>query len=406
MKRVLNAILISILGVSSVPPAFAAAGVTTPDMVPAKPARATLPMTFEQHRPYADLTLAGPDGQPVRARVWLDTGGGAIVLSAPLAQRLGLKPAGRGMRAEGMHLAMTSLPQVRAGDMPLHLDGARALIALGSGDTLQGTQAQAAFPVRVLRNYEVVLDYPQHRLTIAAPGTLRHHGRPVPAHFGAPGFIGVTLKVDGKPHGFLLDSGGQYCMITQDALARWLRRHPHWPHVKGAYGPADMMLGAIEADFRMVRIPRMQWGPFALRDVGSVSRPVGNYERMMSKLVGAPVIGSIGGNVLKDFRVDIDYPHRTLYLQRDARRRPVHVDMVGITLERRDGHYVVAGIAPGQDGLQPGDRLLRVGHLAADNATDARLMQALSGRPGARRRLVVERDGRQIAVQATVRHVF
>lgn len=362
----------------------------------------TVPLRFEQHRPYADMTLSGPDGHVVRALAYLDTGGGAIILAPGLARRLGLQPTGKAIEAQGSRLTPTNVPGLRLGHMRLHLQGATAFIA----SSFRGTDAQIAFPVRVLRRYEVVFDYPHGLLTVAAPDVLKHRGKPVAAHFGSTGFIGVTAHVDGKGYGFVLDTGGQYCMITRAVLSQWRHRHPHWAHVKGAFGPADMMLGKGEAKFEMQRIGHMRWGPFTLDDVGSVSRPKGSYESMMSNLVGAPVIGSLGGNVFKDFRIDIDYPHSKLYVGQVSRRRPEVLDMVGVTLERQDGHVVVDGLMPGQGGLKPGDRLLRIGSLDADTATNAQLIQALSGRPGATRQLLVERDGKRITVQATVRHVF
>lgn len=48
-------------------------------------------MQVELNRPYVDVTLAGPSGHPVTAHAYVDTGGGALLLSAGLAKQLGLK---------------------------------------------------------------------------------------------------------------------------------------------------------------------------------------------------------------------------------------------------------------------------------------------------------------------------
>lgn len=363
---------------------------------------ATVPVTLELNRPYTELRLAGPSGKKFRARFWLDTGGGAIILSGPLARRLGLKASGKAFSAEGQRLVATTLPSVRLAGMPLRLTGVNAYMVLGTRPTLEHTDAQGALPLRALRNYEVVLNYAADTFTVADPGTLKHEGAEIPAHFSRDGFIAVTAIVAGHRYGFLLDTGGQYCMVSRAVLAQWARAHPDWPRAAGAFGPADMMLGDGEARFRMLRLGALRLGRYSVQGVGVVSRPVGNYERMMSRLTGTPVIGSIGGNLLRSFRLDIDYPGGRVYLRRAISRKARTLDMVGITVEPAGAGYVVANVLPGEAGLRKGDRLIRVGGLRVSGMTPARLMAALSGPVGATRHLIVERHARQISVVATV----
>jgi hypothetical protein len=35
----------------------------------------------------------------------------------------------------------------------------------------------------------------------------------------------------------------------------------------------------------------------------------------MSRMMTAPIVGSLAGNVLKHFRLELDYPNQTLYLE-------------------------------------------------------------------------------------------
>ena len=44
------------------------------------------------------------------------------------------------------------------------------------------------------------------------------------------------------------------------------------------------------------------------------SQDTGTFEEMISSSMTAPVVGSLAGNVLKRFRVDLDYPNQKLYL--------------------------------------------------------------------------------------------
>ena len=365
----------------------------------------TVPLSFEQHRPYAKLTLIGPTGHAVRALFWLDTGGGAVILSGPLAARLGLKPMGKTFKAEGNVIVATQLPKISVGGLALQLKDANAFLVVGKKSTLEGTGAEGALPLRTLRSYQVVLDYPRARLSIAQHGALRPEGRQVAAHFSKLGFIAVTATVSGKPYGFLLDSGGQYCMVSQKVLADWEQQNPRWPRVTGAYDPANMMLGPMEASFSMLRIGTLQWGPFALKNVGSVSRPRASYEQM-SRLTGRVVVGSIGSSVLRHFRVDIDYPNDRLYLKRADIGGEAPLDMVGITLEPSGDGYVIAGVAREEQKLRKGDRLLSIAGTPIQGLTAAEIMGRLAGMPGTTRKLTIERDHKTLSVNAPVIRIY
>ena len=390
-------ILLTVLALAGLP---APAARSAPPQVDAGVGIQTLPIRLEQNRPYAKLTLTGPAGAAVKATFWLDTGGGAVILSGPLAKRLGLKPSGKSFKDEGTALAATDVPRISVGGRLLKLEGARAFMVINDKARLQGTAAEGAFPLRILRKYQVVIDYPRRELTIAEPGRLKPAGQPVAAHFGDPGFISITARVGDDSYGFLLDTGGQYCMVSAEVLAKWKSQHPDWRHIAGAYGPANMMLGPAEASFEMLRVGEIRLGEFTLHNVGAVSRPRGNYEKMMSRLTGRKVIGSIGGNLLRDFIVDIDYPNRRLYLDRDGSGSPHSLDMVGITLEPSGNGYVVAGVASGETVVRKGDRLLEIGGVPVRAFTTADLMNRLRGAPGDVRRLTIERQGKKLTVSA------
>ena len=77
------------------------------------------------------------------------------------------------------------------------------------------------------------------------------------------------------------------------------------------------------------------------------------------------------------------------------------LDIVGLTLRAEsDGSFTVAGVVsrdgrPLVPGVQPGDKLLRVDALDAANAPMGTVIDALRGKPGAVRILVLEREGKK-----------
>lgn len=370
------------------------------------PATITVPMQVELNRPYIDVTLTSPAGHSVTAHAYIDTGGGALLLSAGLAKQLALQATGKPERSQGETLAPTAMPALRIGGKPIDASGAPAYIAVDAADTLPHTDAQMMLPGRALRQHVVVFDYPAHTFTLADPAAFKPNGTAMQATFGG-GMPVVHASVAGQGYDFLLDAGGQYCMVSIAKLDAWAKRHPDWPRITGAYGPANMLFGKSEAQLSMLRIASLQWGPFRIDSVGAVSRGVGAYERFMSGVVGTPIIGSIGGNVLRHFKVTIDYPAGKIYLAGPARTRDAPLDMAGVMLEpAARGGYEVAAVASGVRGIAPGDRLLSVEGHAVTGLPFSRVMGLLSGTPGHKRSLVLERGESQSTIDATIQSVF
>ena len=89
--------------------------------------------------------------------------------------------------------------------------------------------------------------------------------------------------------------------------------HPDWPRHPGAYGEAKTLGGqTLETMF----VPAARWGTHPLTELGVVSQREGTFERYMSSMMAAPIVGSLAGNVLKGFRVELDYANEKLYLSK------------------------------------------------------------------------------------------
>jgi C-terminal processing protease CtpA/Prc len=84
------------------------------------------------------------------------------------------------------------------------------------------------------------------------------------------------------------------------------------------------------------------------------------------------------------------------------------LDIVGLTLRpESDGSFTVAGVVsragrPLVPDVLPGDKLLSVDALAAANAPMGAIVDALRGKPGAERLLVIERGGKRVTVRVPV----
>jgi hypothetical protein len=377
------------------------------------PQSVTVPLIVENNRPHIDLEFSRPDGSPRKARFILDTGGGGFLMAESLAHDIGLKPSGKETKAEGKRMAAASAPPIQVGGMPLNLEKARTFILLGQNCVLEGDPAEGMFPGHVLRRYHVVFDYPTGRFTLAQPGSVKPHGVRLAAPVGMPsGFPRIELKVGHETYGFLLDTGATYTMISQELLDRWSQLHPDWKRNTGAVGPANMLGGPVESKALMMRLPKLDWGPFQAKSVGAVSRPKGVFETYMSKMMRAPIVGALGGNVLSAFRIEIDYAAGAVYVEMTGAIEAHDLDTVGLTLEpRANGAYVVAGVSPTGDGellnsVRRGDKLIKVDRLEVRGASLAAVSAALRGKPGETRQLTLERDGKPFTVKATVNRIL
>jgi C-terminal processing protease CtpA/Prc len=90
-----------------------------------------------------------------------------------------------------------------------------------------------------------------------------------------------------------------------------------------------------------------------------------------------------------------------IYWERQIELDQHDLDQVGVTLEKRDTGYFVAGIAqkhgqPTVDAVRVGDRLVQVDDFQVSDATRGAIFAALHGKPGSVRTLVVERDGKRL----------
>ncbi len=369
-------------------------------------------MSLEENRIFIELELRGPSGRTLRARATIDTGGGGFLVTEKVANELGLARAGEALREGGKELVPIAAPGIVLGGMELSLGHALPMRVTGAAEVMPGSGAQVFLPARVLMQYDVVFDYPARTFSVARPGEGEFRGVriPSPAH-AETGFPRIEAVVDGKPHGFLLDTGASYTMVSQALVEAWSQQHRDWPTLTGAVLEANM-LGKKDADLHLLRVPSMEIGGMAVRAVGVVSRPEGVFERWMSENMTAPIVGSIAGNMLRDFCVGIDYAHGATYLEQHAGPHDGDLDSPGLVLAFEDGGELdVAGLARTGSGeippaVHPRDRLLAVDGLSVTGATRGKVFDALRGKPGQSRNLRIERDGRTMSLDAPIRHLL
>lgn len=373
---------------------------------------ATVPMDVRNNRVFVLLRITGPQGRSRKAVFWLDTGGDTLVISGQLAHQLGLRQIGKPVEGMGATLAhLDTQPQLFIRGMKINLAGVRVDVSLPESQrtAFPGVASEGFLPATVLRHYDVVFDYPAHRFTISQPGKIVHKGKPLPV-FVSPstGFVRLTATVAGRPYGFMLDTGAAYTGVSRTLMDQWAAQHPQWPHSVGAVGAANMVGKKFDVENALIRAPTLTIGSYLLRSVGMVSRPPGVYERLVSGEMGSPVVGAIAGNVLRHFRVEVDYPAGIAYFESHGSDDATDLNCLGIVVQvKANDTVLVSGVAkrdgrPEVPDVKAGDMLLQVDDHKLGGVSLAEVLEYLSGSPGEVKRLKVERGKNQLTVSATV----
>ncbi len=256
-------------------------------------------------------------GSPLR--LLLDSGGGGPLIFAKVAARVA--PAGKLAWACGAAL-------------PFVTRFAVAPDAMRAGDPIVGNAIDGILGGTWFDGHVWTWDYGAGTLVLRAPGDDPYVA---PAHAVAlgfqtdrgahtTGFARIPATIDGKTYQFLLDTGA-HTRVTPTAqrqgnfpaaafatnfvgasiAARWHAEHPSWPYVAKA---------EIESGAAMIQVPAVEIGGYRTGPAWFTLRRDASYSHFMSSYMDAPVVGSIGGETLKRFRLTIDYPKARAYFER------------------------------------------------------------------------------------------
>lgn len=326
-------------------------------------------------------------------RALIDTAGTALCLSQSLADRLGLE-VHEHVDDGGAVVAVVEPPPLLVGDAPLDTEG---MVAYAFEDTvplgLAARRAQLLLPGSVLRRHHVVLDEPAGALSIGPPGSLERKGVAVPATVAPDtGAVVLAVEVDGEVVDLLVDTA-LTCSLASDSLVRgWQQGHPDWPASVSAVGPGNMTGLPMEARLPMLRVPELLVGPFTVPQVAFAWRGDGDL----------PAAGAIGGNVLRLFRVDLDYGARSVRLEQGTPFGDNDAELVGVVLGMIEDGWRVEATVSGLEDVHPGDELLAVDGTDVGDLALPDVLDLLRGTPGDRRRLLLGRGGELVEVRAPV----
>jgi hypothetical protein len=389
---------------------LAAAMLASPALAQPAPASVTVPITLDHNRIIVDVRFSLPDGNTTRVRAWLDTGNPDLWITERLAKKLGLELSGETKELMGLKVRTSQAPrELLIGGMSVPLADLKEARALLDRKSIgPGLSAEINLPSTILRKYEVVVDYPNRELTIAAPGTIHFEGTRAKAILNPQnGLIQIPGNIAGAQYNLGLDLGASFSLISSDVVSKLRTAHPRWPHMTGAVAAANMWGLDDEPRWELVRIPSLKYGGITLTSVGVASFAKEHMD-WFEQRAGVKTAGLIGASDLLNYRVGINYARSDVYFQRIVKSSAPDMDVVGLTLRPEpDGRYSVIGVAdfagkPSVSDVKPGDLLVAIDKVPAAGGTMGQVWSLLGGRPGDVRILTLDRAGKRFAVKAIV----
>jgi len=371
--------------------------------------KATVPFTLDHNRVIIDVSIPLPDGSTQRVHAWVDNGNPDLYLSQRLASL-----TGGSIRCDGRVCSATPPVEMNIGGMTIPLGGSsgikEAKVPSGGAPIAPGMSAEISIPSTVLRNYDVLINFPDREFTIAQPGTLKFNGvRTKVIVNGANGLIQIPSQIENKKYNLALDLGSSISFLSEELFDKLAAAHPDWPHMTGAIGPANIGGFGDEPKWRLMRVERVQYGPLYLTDVAVADFPK-DLVPVIAKDADVPSAALLGSEALLNYRVGLDYAHATVYFDIGRLFNFPDFDVVGLILRPEvDGRFTILGIAdidgkPSVDGVQAGDHLIAVDGIPVNGSSMGQVWSMLGGEPGKERKLTIERSGKQFAIVAKVQH--
>lgn len=353
-----------------------------------------LPLTIGMNRAFVRATVAAGKDRVQPALAWLDTGGGKVVLRRDVARLLRLKTVDGPVTEDGQRFLPLEPFTVTFGSTTVRVESRDALM-LDADGFMPGVPVDMLFPMRLLRDHAVTFDYPGKSFTIDA----QEFSGAVPLATSNAGYARIPVRIANEEFQMLLDTGASCTMLSRAVIDRLRAAHPRWRSVPGAYGDANMLGTALETNAESLLVPRMLVAGTELRDVMVVSRPEGTFEKWMSQLTDAPVVGSLGGNALRNFALTIDYPNARAKFAYAGWDAGTHGPMVPLILEPQpDERYVITGVLDRPAYAPVRSRLLGAELVAVDGSPVRhswmwQVHAMLRGTAGTSKRLSLARNG-------------
>jgi len=368
-------------------------------------------MMVDHNRVIIDVDIPLSDGVTQRVRAWVDNGTTDLWMNQRVAGWMGLDVTCDGQVCSAPPKSRVVSLEIAIGGMKVSLPAIGEIkVIANNGSLAPGTNAEINIPSTVLRNHDVLINFPEQQLTIGQPGSLKFNGVKSKMFVNpANGLIQIPARIENKNYNLGLDVGSAISFLAADLFDKLSTTHPDWPQTTGAIGPANMLGSQDELKQKLMRVERLQYGPLFLTGVAATAL-TGDAKASLEKAAGTATAGLVGANALTNYRIGLNYAHSAAFFDIGRTFKFPDFDVVGLVLRPQDdGRFSIAGVAdfegkPSVPEVQAGDFLVAVDGTPVPGSTMGQVWLMLGGSPGQERLLTIERGGKQFTVAAKVQH--
>lgn len=372
-----------------------------------------VPFILDAGRILLEVTLRSPRADQRKVLTWFNMGMPHPVLTKTLYHELALD------RGEVLEIEISDV--VLQTETTTVINGDGGIATPSFAHLFSPHRVEAMLPASLLRDHVLTLDYAQRTMIIGATTDAALSGIAVPiALQPTSGIASVEVTCDSEPAHFVLDAGSGYSWMRGQTLRTWMAAHPQWRRCEGAMGLANNNL--LDYDFEkrgtIARIPQIWIGDVTAKNIGVLG--TGNILGSVAddifgdffwdnwqKSASGPVAGWLGANVLKNFRLTIDYPARMSFWLHQSDFDAHDLDQPGITLVRDGDRYLIGGLtrpmnAPVLTEVSIGDELIGIDNQRIRGVSKQVVFAALHGRPGEEKALTLRTQDNEKRVMAHV----
>jgi hypothetical protein len=295
-----------------------------------------------------------------------DTGAGVNVLNPALIAELGLpsESSSAKLPAFGGHVESNAFhaDDVQVGGLALHHQTFYS-VQMPWPD---GKGPVGAVGYEIMRRLVVTVDYEHQNLTFYDPTSFKYQGsgEETTLQQDATQLV-VNASVDGAQDDFVVDTGDFNGLDVNQSFVKKFALLDHVPH--RYHGVFSRGAGGYEPPEWITRLKTVCIGRACVhRVVAYLSDGQASWDEYA---------GTIGADILKNFRVTIEWSHHTLYLEKNSKRpKPDIFNRSGILADFDDdgkGLKVAAVLSnsPGEKaGIKVGDRITLIDHQPPANA--------------------------------------
>jgi hypothetical protein len=248
----------------------------------------------------------------------LDTGSSVTVFDESVSKTLGLRFNGEGNvygpgQGSAQKLAFASHAALRLADAELD-DQTVATMPLDWFSRQLGRTTDGFLGSNIIRNYVVEIDYANQVLRLLDPATYSYSGpgQRLPLQFiwdNIPSVRAEVVAQDGTAITgiFLIDSGATTAIWLTKAFSE---AHPEFLSIPETIEVRNVVAVGGELSTRLGRVPAVRLGGFV------VPNPSAQFSQNSSGIFATPgLAGTIGAQILRRFKVVLDYPHMEMILE-------------------------------------------------------------------------------------------